>query len=154
MDRITRFARACAACRRTAAQRAGVERRRSFFRVDAVKANLAPPADQADWHHLVSVDLGNGDNVVVVTQWTWPNAFDGVSVHDLRKVQSAVAAQAKDWVGHAVADVFKLDASNRAARAKIISLLKTDQERHACCRGGRRRQADAAQVHRGRDARR
>ena len=74
------------------AARAGVERRRSFFRVDAGKANLAPPADQADWHRLVSVDLGNGDNVVVVTQWTWPNAFDGVSVHDLRKVQSAVAA--------------------------------------------------------------
>ena len=54
-----------------------------------------------------------------------------VSVHDLRAVQAAVAAgrwrenaQAKDWVGRAVAQALKLDASNKQHRAKIIGLLK------------------------------
>jgi hypothetical protein len=33
--------------------------------------------------------------------------------------------QAKDWAGHAVAAVLKLDASNIAHRAKISGLLRT-----------------------------
>jgi hypothetical protein len=60
------------------------------------------------------------------------DAFDGVTVSDLRAVQAAVAAgrwrenaQAKSWVGLAVASVLKLDATNKAHRAKISALLKT-----------------------------
>lgn len=34
------------------ATRAGVEGRRSFFRVDAGKANMSQPLDQADWPHI------------------------------------------------------------------------------------------------------
>jgi AAA domain len=111
---------------------AGVENRRNYFRVEKDKANMAPPADQADWYRLASVDLGNGDNVGVATKWTWPDAFSDVTVSDLRAVQAAViagrwheSAQAKDWAGHAVAGVLKLDATNKAHRAKIASLLKT-----------------------------
>ena len=81
---------------------------------------------------MIGVPLGNGDSVGVVTRWTWPDAFEGVTVSDLRAVQSAIAAgrwrencQAKDWAGHAVASVLELDAANKAHRAKIVSLLKT-----------------------------
>ena len=73
-----------------------------------------------------------GDSVGVVTRWEWPNAFDGVTVNDLRKVQAAIAdgrwrenSQAKDWAGVAVAKVLNLDATNKAHRAKIAALLKT-----------------------------
>jgi hypothetical protein len=85
------------------ATKVGIEKRRSIFRVENGKANLIAPADKADWYQLVSVDLGNGDNVGVVTTWKWPDAFDGVEVSHLRAVQTAIAAgrwressQAKD----------------------------------------------------------
>jgi hypothetical protein len=120
------------------ASRAGVENRRAYFRVENGKANLSPPADKADWYRFESFDLGNGDDgqlgdsVGVVTRWAWPDAFDGVTVSDLRRVQAAIAAgrwrespQAKDWAGHAVANVLNLDATNKAVRAKIAGLLKT-----------------------------
>jgi hypothetical protein len=114
------------------AARAGVDKRRVFFRVENGKANLAPAADQAAWHQLVSVDLANGDSVAAVTKWTWPNAFDGVTVRDLREVQSRIAAghyrespQATDWVGHVVASVLRLDMGNKAHKAKVTAILKT-----------------------------
>jgi len=120
------------------AARAGVENRHAYFRVQNGKANLSPPADTAEWYRLESVDLGNGgdgqpaDSVGVVTRWTWPDAFDGVTVSDLRKVQTAIAAgrwransQAKDWAGIAVARTLGLDATNKAHKAKIIAMLKT-----------------------------
>src|SRR6202012_3480060 len=42
------------------AARAGVESRRSYFRVDNGKANLAPPAEGSTWRQLVNVQLRNG----------------------------------------------------------------------------------------------
>ena len=97
------------------------DERRYFFRADFGKANLAPPSTKATWYKLVSLPLGNGspgaliddqDYVGVATSWEWPNALDGVTVSDLRRVQDAVAGgrwrespQAKDWAGHAVAGV-------------------------------------------------
>jgi len=60
-----------------------------------------------------------------------PGALDGVSVSDLRKVQEEVAkgrwranAQAKDWVGYAVAAAMGLNAKDKAHRSKISRLLK------------------------------
>ena len=122
------------------AERAGVEKPRGFFRVDNGKANLAPPPHRSDWFALKSVSLGNSgpgpldqpDYVAVVTPWQWPDALEGVTVTDLRKVQTAVAAapwrkdpQAAEWVGKAVAQAMGLDASDKAAKAKISGLLKT-----------------------------
>ena len=122
------------------AERAGLEKPRGFFRVDNGKANLAPPPDRSEWFALVSVSLENGgqnpfdqpDYVAVVAQWQWPDALEGVTVTDLRKVQTAVAAgcwrkdaQATEWVGKAVAQAMGLNASDKAAKAKISGLLKT-----------------------------
>jgi hypothetical protein len=113
------------------AARAGVENRRAYFRVQNGKANLSPPADVSEWYRLESVDLGNGDSVGVVTRWQWPDAFDGVTVVDLRKAQAAIAAgrwrenpQSKDWAGIAIAKALNLDPTTKRHRAKIAGLLK------------------------------
>jgi hypothetical protein len=120
-------------------ERAGIEpgKERYYFRADA-DGNLAPPS-ATEWFKIASVGLGNHggdgepeDSVGVVAAWAWPNAFDGVTVSDLRAVQAAIAAgrwrensQAKDWAGVAVANVLQLDVDNKAHRAKISALLKT-----------------------------
>ena len=122
------------------AEQADVDReRRFYFRADIDKANLAPPSTKATWLRLANVALGNRsgrliddqDYVGVAIPWQWPDAFAGVTLSDLCAVQARVAegrwqenAQAKDWVGYAIADVLKLDASNRAHRAKIKAMLK------------------------------
>jgi hypothetical protein len=119
-------------------EKAGIEpgKERRYFRADA-DGNLAPPS-ATEWFKISSVGLGNfgedgepEDNVGVVTTWTWPNAFDGVTVSDLRAVQAAIAAgswrensQARDWAGVAVANVLQLDVQDKAHRAKIAALLK------------------------------
>jgi AAA domain len=117
----------------------GIEegKERLYFRADT-DGNLAP-ASATEWFHLKSVGLGNGsgpvddqDYVGVATPWKWPDAFEGVAMTDLRKVQAAIAAgrwresaQAQDWAGIAVARVLNLDPANKAHRAKIASVLKT-----------------------------
>jgi hypothetical protein len=113
------------------AARAGVEKRRAFFRVDNGKANLSPAGEKADWYRLIGVEIGNGDNVVAVTQWKWPNPLAGITADHLQAVQAKIAesryrgsAQSQDWAGHAVASVLKLNLSNKADKAKAASLLK------------------------------
>ena len=126
------------------AARAGVKERRAYFRVDSGKANNAPPSSAATGISFYPIDLPNGgdgkpgDSVGVVAKWTWPNAFDGVTVADLRAVQAAIAVgagvkspQAKDWAGVAVAKVIGLDATDKADRAKIVGPSQDlDRERH------------------------
>jgi uncharacterized protein YjiS (DUF1127 family) len=123
------------------AAKAGIEedKARRYFRSDS-DGNLAPTA-KAEWFTLASVGLGNGsvgtvddqDYVGVPTTWRLPNVFEGVTVSHLRKVQAYVAesgkkwrqnSQATDWIGIAVAQVLKLDATNKAHRTKINAILK------------------------------
>jgi hypothetical protein len=118
------------------AARFGVGERRSYFRVDNGKSNMAPIPSSAEWYHLVSIDLCNGtnerpsDNVGVVTRWTPPNAFDDVTNDHLEEVMRRVgegsyrqSVQAADWVGHVVAEVLGLDSAESAAKEKIKQLL-------------------------------
>jgi hypothetical protein len=120
------------------AAKAGVaEHRRTYFRVDNGKANLAPPPDKSEWFRIASERLGNGgpmdgDHVGVATRWQWPNALDWVSVVDLRAVQSRLAegdhaanVQAANWAGLAVAQVLSLDSDNPADKSRIKVLLRT-----------------------------
>jgi hypothetical protein len=116
--------------------RAGVDCWRSCFRVDAGKANLSPPSEASEWRRFVSVSLGNGgleggDSVGVVTPWTWPDPVEEVSAADLAAIQQKIAAgayresaQATNWGGRAVAEVLDLDLGDKAARARVSSLLK------------------------------
>ena len=109
-------------------ERAGIEPRlRGFyFRTQNDKANLAPP-EGADWHRMNSVDLPNGDQVGVACPWQWPDSFEGVTTWHLQKVQARVAegqfrkdVQAKDWVGHVVAEVCELNLETDRHRVKDI----------------------------------
>lgn len=119
------------------AKQAGVDQRRLHFRVDNGKANLAPPPEGTSWFKLASVSLGNGflglegDSVGVVTRWKWPDPLDDVSVSDLRAAQQAVSAgrwrenaQARDWVGKAVASALHLDLDEPAQKEKVKRLLQ------------------------------
>ena len=122
------------------AETAGVgENGRFFFRAGIGKANLTPPPTKATWFKLENVALGNGsggpiddqDYIGVTTSWQLPDAFAGVTVSDLARVQAHVAegrwranSQATDWVGYSVAETLGLDASNKAHRAKIKAMLK------------------------------
>lgn len=111
--------------------------RRSYFRIDFGKANMAPMADGAEWRRLVSVGLGNGedaypeDHVGVVTAWKWPDAFAGMTSDDLREVQNKIHAgryresvQAADWVGVAIADVLGLDLDDAASKQRVKTLVR------------------------------
>lgn len=120
------------------AKRYGIEeeRRRRFFRVYDDKNNRAPPSDKSDWYQMFSISLPNGplgsdgDNMGVVLPWSPPDAFEGVTVDHLRRVQAAVDAgewkahhAADGWVGGAVATVFGLDVNDKSHRARIMQML-------------------------------
>ena len=133
----TRAARTLNVMTEDEAVKAGVGEHRAFFRVQSGKSNNAPPSSAAEWYQILSVNLGNGspgiagDSVGVVTPWSWPDSFEGVSADDLRSCQSAINEgrwranpQAKSWAGIAIARVLKLDPADKAVKARIIRLLK------------------------------
>jgi len=145
-----RSARVLSRMREEEAERFGIEDApASYFRVTMGKANLVPP-EKAVWRHMVGVRLGNGrdwwldgDTVGVCLAWVPPDAFEGVSVRDLKRVQDAIAAceeppkaneRSAGWCGYIIADVLGLDAgkelkkaeqtaAQRIARAKVRNLL-------------------------------
>jgi hypothetical protein len=119
------------------ATKAGIERRRSYFKVENGKANLGPPPEAAAWFRFVGVDLGNGsplepgDSVGVVCAWQWPDHRADVTAADLLKVQQALDggrwrldAQATEWVGRPIADALQLDFTAKGDTAKVKTLLK------------------------------
>jgi hypothetical protein len=109
---------------------------RSYFSVGDDKHNLTP-ADAADWFQLVSVDLGNGndvhdaDSVGVVVPWRPPELMQGVSSDHLFAIQRALNGgdyfkdgQAKSWAGDVVAKVLKIDATEPNSKKRIKKLLE------------------------------
>lgn len=119
----------------------GITARRQYFRVENGKTNLSAPPEGADWYHIASVDLGNGDpndagdpgdNIGVVTKWKWPDLMAGMTAEDFDKVAAVIRteqwranAQAKKWVGNAVAQALNLNINNKQDRAKIKTSLAT-----------------------------
>jgi len=145
-----RSARVLSRMREDEADKFGIEDApASYFRVTMGKANLAPP-DKAVWRRMIGIRLGNGrdwwqdgDTVGVCLSWTPPDAFAGVSVKDLKRVQDAIEAceeapkaneRAGDWAGYVIAEIMGLDVGNglkkadqtatqRIARSKVKNLL-------------------------------
>jgi hypothetical protein len=120
--------------------RAGVDERRRFFRVGIGKANLSLPVESGGaWRELVPITLRNGvdginggaaDHVGAVAAWRFPNASDLASMTELGTIMGMIDAkawradpQAKDWVGHAVANVLGLDMTDDNAKASVKQAL-------------------------------
>lgn len=112
--------------------RFGVDNPRQFFRTENGKANLRLPADKADWFQLVSVPLGNGDYVGVVSSWEPPDPFEDLTSRDLFNAQTEVAKggpwrrdrQSPDWVGHPIARALGWDLGRRGYKSQLEAILK------------------------------
>lgn len=120
------------------AQKLGVSEDESLgiFRVDDGKANLAPPAAKAVYRRMVGVQLPNMEYVGVATEFSLPDLFEGITTRHTMAVQRMVgdaeanseplreSAQAKAWVGHAVAQVLDLDMEKKNEKAKVRDVIK------------------------------
>ncbi len=107
-----------------------------IFRVDDGKANLAPPSDKAVYRRMQSVEIANGEHIGVATEFKLPDLFDGVTADNARAVQKLVNeaeanqtpykanVQAKQYVGHAVAEELKLDMEKAGDKAKVKAIVK------------------------------
>ncbi len=126
-----RSVRVCNRMSKEEAEKAGVENERSYFSVLADKVNLAPAADR-DWFRLADVELPNGDHVGAVEAWAWPDPFAGLSLDDLRRVQSAIDGRdlaahpaSVDYVGIEIARVLRISMQEAAGRARVKQLIGT-----------------------------
>lgn len=118
------------------ATKAGVEDRREYFRIDLGKVNMTKSA-RSQWRRFESVSLGNGsgmlsqgDSIGVVVPWRWPSSYVlAERVAETRRAAVAdvpedmlaglkvrlhashykESAQAKNWAGKLVAEIFGLD---------------------------------------------
>lgn len=114
------------------AGRFGVENARQFFRTENGKANLRLPAEKADWFQLVSIGLGNGDQVGVVKSWQPTDPFDELSSRDLFNAQTEVAKggpwrrnrQADNWVGQPIATALGWDLKAKGVAARVEAVLQ------------------------------
>lgn len=107
-----------------------------IFRIDDGKANLAPPSDKAVYRRMQSVEIANGEHIGVATEFKLPDLFDGVTADNARNVQKLVNeaeanqtpykanVQAKQYVGHAVAQELDLDWEKEKDKAKIKAIVK------------------------------
>ena len=107
-----------------------------IFRVDDGKANLAPPSDKAVYRRMQSVEIANGEHIGVATEFKLPDLFDGVTADNARNVQKLVQeaeanqtpykanVQAKQYVGHAVAEELNLDMEKPGDKAKVKAIVK------------------------------
>lgn len=118
------------------AMKAGVANHRYYFRIGDMESNLAPPsADVNRWFEKISVLTENGHFIGAVQPWKWPDAFDGVSREDARRVQLAISemedepplesVQSARWVGKYVAPLLGIDLDDKASKARVQNMIKT-----------------------------
>ncbi len=107
---------------------------RIFRSMDGAKANMSLRSGASSWFRMESVRLENGtdeypdgDSIGVCTAWTPPNAFEGITLNDLARVQSAIEARETppaekstnyDWVGYVVAEVLGFDVGEPGSTQK------------------------------------
>lgn len=108
-----------------------------LFRVDDGKSNLAPPADRAVYRRMIGVQLANEEWVGVCIPFKLPDAFDGITARDTRRVQDVIAgaeenqkpyrenSQASNWVGKAIAETLNLDIENPTVKIRVKSIIRT-----------------------------
>jgi hypothetical protein len=87
--------------------RVGEDKRAAYIRIDKGKRNMAP-AEKAQWWHIVSVHLPNGDNVQAIERWEYPSAFAGMTEAEVIWVSKFLreagprraSSGSEDWLGH------------------------------------------------------
>lgn len=134
---VARFNRLLAPMTEAEGAQAGVDDFRAYFRIAEAESNLAPPSsDRNQWFEKIGVEIGNGATYPTIRKWTWPEAFTGVTVNDACRVRAAIAdradrdeparanVQAKDWVGHIVANELGLDMTKKADKARVVAMLR------------------------------
>lgn len=67
------------------------EKKRTFFRLDAVKQNYAPQGEPI-WHQLIEYELANGEAIAAAIPWTPPSLFRDISAIDCNRVLDVIAA--------------------------------------------------------------
>ena len=119
-----------------------LERRHWFIRLDDAKANMSPPSAGAYWlerHsiHINNAAMGDGDSVGVVSPWTPPDAFDGITPEKAREILLAINQQlcetgrwsnskqaGKRWVGNLIMDM-AIDKSEGDAKQIIKTWMES-----------------------------
>jgi hypothetical protein len=113
------------------------EKRRSFIVVSDDKHNRAP-SENGNWFELVSVELGNGsfehrgDSVAALQPWSPPTVVEPrLTPFDIFEIQRLVDAkpcrenvQSADWVGHAIAQVLRLDLNSTTHKRRVKVVQK------------------------------
>ena len=118
--------------------------RRSYFRADIGKANLTPPAEEAEWFKLLSINLENGDgdafwcgdHVGVVTAWKYPKATaPTITASDIKRAQDAIKAGGpwredqrsvkEPWVGIPIAQALGLYLDRKKDKRTVVGLVST-----------------------------
>jgi RecA-family ATPase len=96
-----------------------------YFRVDRGKANYAAPASAVTWRKFESIDLPNGDNVGVITEWTPPG-------QGMQTPERAAAEQKADEVFLRLLDKFIAQGRNvGASKSAIYAPALFAEEREA-----------------------
>lgn len=111
------------------------EERHLFVRFDSAKANLSLITNKAQWFARQGVEIANGENIGMLTPWTPPGPFDGITATHLRDLQKLVAGRERsgdyyvtnsrsktNWIGNAVKEACGLDEDT--ANTRIAKMLK------------------------------
>lgn len=134
-----RSARALNRMTKEEAAKAMLDSASGHFKIDPSggKNNLTVAGDKAEWYARKGVRLPNGDSIVVVEPWEWPDAMDGVEGGAVGQIFALVGereregrpyradSRATGWVGAAIADVLGLDMDDAGERERAKQVLKT-----------------------------
>jgi hypothetical protein len=117
------------------------KQRRYYFRANIGKENLTPPADDAEWFKLVSVDMENnpamglpGEHVGVVTAWEYPQATrPTVTANHIKRAQDDIRAGGpwredhravkEPWVGIPMAQVLGVNIAFKPDKRWVEQLV-------------------------------
>ena len=95
------------------------EDRFRYIRTDNGKGNIAPPL-KATWYQIIPVLCANGQDTPTVIAWTFPSAFDEVTVDHMHRVRAMAAegsyrkdSRSDDWIGNAVGEMLDLDPARK-----------------------------------------
>lgn len=110
---------------------------KGLFSIIDGKANLAPSLDKRLYRKMIGVKIDNDEYIGVAVPYRLPDAFDGISGKDARRVQDIVGMaekgddplradiRAKNWVGYAIGDALGINASEKAGKTRLNTIIKT-----------------------------